>query len=65
MGSNIVDIDPEGDVLFIVNNDGAISEATNEHVALPTSVEANHDVELVRNEASTPSDEIATAISGR
>lgn len=66
MGSNVVDIDPEGDVLFIVSNESASSEITNEHVALTTSVEANHDdAELVRSEASTPSDEIATAVSGQ
>lgn len=66
MGLNVVDIDSEGDVLFIVSNDSANSEVTNEHVAPIISVEANHDdAEFVRNKASTPSDETATAVSGR
>ena len=66
MGSNVVDIDPEGDVSFVVSNDSDSSEVTNEHVTLTTSVEASHDhAELVRSEASTPSNEIATAVSGR
>lgn len=66
MGLNVVDIDQEGDVLLIVNDHSASSEVTNEHVTLTTSVEVNHDdAELVRNEASTPSDDIATAVSGQ